>query len=118
MANGVASALRLGAKYQRRNHGLEPTWGILRSTSEREGILRAEDLKLRLPKARSPLRLGGLGERRKLPQRGPGQSPRNRRDFEHFIPIWSTFWALVNLIFLNNQIEKIVPKPSRFLKNV
>src|SRR6218665_1449891 len=34
----VASALRLGARYQRRNHGLEPAWGILRSTSEREGI--------------------------------------------------------------------------------
>src|SRR6218665_2495420 len=31
MAIGVASALRLGARYQRRNHGLEATWGILRS---------------------------------------------------------------------------------------
>src|SRR6218665_3324173 len=38
----------------------------------------AEGTKLRLPKARSPFRLGGLGERRKL--------PRNRRDFEHFMP--------------------------------
>src|SRR6218665_3883438 len=34
----------------------------------------AEGAKLRLPKARSPSRLGGLRERRKLPQRG-------RRDF-------------------------------------
>src|SRR6218665_2017868 len=32
----VASALRLVvARYQRRSHGLEPAWGILRSTSER-----------------------------------------------------------------------------------
>src|SRR6218665_4036843 len=32
--------------------------------------LSAEGAKLRLPKARSPSRLGGLGKRRKLPQRG------------------------------------------------
>src|SRR6218665_296439 len=48
-----------------------------------------------IAEGKKPLRLGGLGERRKLAK-------------------WSTFSALVNLIFFNNQIEKIVPKPSRF----
>src|SRR6218665_3552782 len=37
-----------------------------------KGGLSAEGAKLRLPKARSPSRLGGLGERRMLPQRGLG----------------------------------------------
>src|SRR6218665_1965237 len=72
-------------------------------------VASAKGSKLRLTKARSPLRLGILGERRKLRQRGlgrSGRSPRKRRDFEHFIPKWSTFLVLVNLIFLNNQIEK------------
>ena len=41
--------------------------------------LGAEGAKMRLPKARSPSQLGGLGERR--PQRGLWRSPRNRRDF-------------------------------------
>src|SRR6218665_4181726 len=49
-------------------------------------IASAEGAKLRLPEPRSPSRLGGLGERRKLPQQGLGRSPRNRRDFEHFKP--------------------------------
>ena len=49
----------------------------------------------------------GLGERRKLPQRGLGRSPRNRRNFEHFMPKWCAFWDVVNLIFFNNQIEKM-----------
>src|SRR6218665_1856162 len=64
--------------------------------------LSAEGAKLRLPKARSLSRLGDLGERRNLPQRGLGRSPRNQRDFEHFNPKWSTFWDPVNLTFLNN----------------
>src|SRR6218665_4157610 len=67
-----------------------------------KGGFRAEGAKLRLPKARSPSRLGGLGKRLNLPQRGLGRSPRNRRDFEHFKPKWSTFWDLGNLTFLNN----------------
>src|SRR6218665_3015512 len=46
---------------------------------------------LQLLKARGSSRRGGLGERRKLPQWGLGRSPRNRRDFEHFKPKWSTF---------------------------
>jgi len=49
-------------------------------------IASAEGAKLRLPKARSPYRLGGLGERRKLPKRGLGGSPRHRPNFEHFMP--------------------------------
>ena len=62
-------------------------------------VASAKGAKLRLPKAKSPSRL-------KLPQRGLERSPRKRRDFEHFMPKWSTFLALVNLIFLYNQIEK------------
>src|SRR6218665_3616415 len=58
----------------------------------------AEGVKLRLPKARSPSRLGGLGECRKLPQRGLGRSPRSRRDFEHFMQKWSTFYAKMEFI--------------------
>src|SRR6218665_1392922 len=61
--------------------------------------LSAEGAKRRLPKARSPSRRGGLGERRKLRQRGSGaepQSPRNRSDSEHFKPKWSTFLDPVN----------------------
>ena len=64
--------------------------------------LSVEGAKLRLPKARSPSRLGGLGERRKLPQRGLRRNPRIRRDFEHFKPKWSTFCNPGNLTFLNS----------------
>ena len=68
-----------------------------------------------IPKARSSSRvgllkglvLGGMGERRKLPQQGLGRSPRNRSDFEHFMRKLGPFWDLVNLRFINNQIEKI-----------
>src|SRR6218665_1799933 len=38
-------------------------------------IASAEGAKLRLPKARSPFRLGGLGERRKLPSGVLGGAP-------------------------------------------
>src|SRR6218665_459167 len=62
----------------------------------------AEGAKLQLPKARSPSQLGGLGERRKLPQQGLGRSPRNRCNFEHFKRKWSAFLDLVNLTFLSN----------------
>src|SRR6218665_1088417 len=70
-------------------------------------IASAEGGKLRLPKARSPLRLGSLRKRRKLPQQDVGRSPRNSLDFEHCMPKWSTVWDLVNLIFCNNHIEKV-----------
>jgi len=49
-------------------------WGVKKGLS-------ADGTKLRLPKERSPSRLGGLGERRKLPQRSLGRSPRSRRNF-------------------------------------
>src|SRR6218665_1890375 len=65
-----------------------------------KGGLSAEVMKLRLPKARSHSRVWGLGERRKLPQRS--LRLRNRRDFEHFKPKWSTFWDPGNFTFLNN----------------
>ena len=65
-------------------------------------IASAEGAKLRLLKARSSYRLGGLGERRKL----PSGSPRNRRNFEHFMPKWSVFWDVVNLIFLTIKLKK------------
>jgi len=67
MVNGVASATRLGGKYPRRklwNHGLEVEVYIEVYTNEyvRVGdIASAEGAKLRLPKARSPFRLRGLG---------------------------------------------------------
>src|SRR6218665_995565 len=66
------------------------------------GGLSAEGAKLRLPKARSPSRLGGLRERRKLPQRGLRRSSRNRCNFEHFKRKWSAFLDPVNLTFLGN----------------
>jgi len=46
-------------------------------------------------KARSPFRLGDLGERRKVPQQGLGRSPRNQRDFQHFMPKRANFWLLL-----------------------
>jgi len=51
------------------------SWGILNEYVRFVDIASAEGVKLRLPKARSPLRLGGLGVRRKLPQRGLGGAP-------------------------------------------
>src|SRR6218665_3945865 len=107
MANGVASALRLGARYQRRNHGLECAWGIQRSTSEREEILQA-------PKARScdcrrqeaPYDKGVWGSVVSSPSGVWGSAPETDAILNNFLAKRSTFWALVNLIFCNNQIEK------------
>ena len=42
-----------------------------------EGVKNGEGVPL-------PSRLGGLGERRELPQRGPGQSPGGKTDFSAF----------------------------------
>src|SRR6218665_505366 len=69
-------------------------------------IASAKGAKLRLPKARSPFRLGSLKERRKLPQRRLGLRPRNRRDFEHFMPNGAHFGALFNIIFLTINRKK------------
>ena len=80
-------------------------WGAYQNV--RLGLIAsAEEAKLRLPKARSSSRLRGQGERRELPQRGLGQSPRNRSDFEHFMPKLSTFWDLVNLRLLTIKSKK------------
>src|SRR6218665_1902543 len=59
-----------------------------------------------IAEGKKPLRLGSLTERRKLPQRGLGRSPRNRRDFEQFSCNMEYIWALPNLVFCNNPIEK------------
>ena len=37
-----------------------------------------------IAEGKKPLTTRGLGERRKLPQRGLRRNPRNRRDFERF----------------------------------
>jgi len=93
---------------------------IPRSTSEWERILQAPKArscecrrhKAAIAEGKKPLTTRGSEERPnfKLPQRGLGRNPRNQRDFEHFTPKRSTFWALQNLTFFNNQIKKIVPK--------
>src|SRR6218665_480081 len=62
-------------------------------------IASAEGGKLRLPKARSPLRIGGLGERRMLPSGVWGRAPETDAILNNFLAKWSTFWALVNLVF-------------------
>src|SRR6218665_1639344 len=74
-------------------------------------IASAKGAKLRLPKARSPFQLGSLRERRKLPQRGLGRSPRNPRYFEHFMPTWSAFWDVVNLI--RRDFEHFMPNGAQ-----
>src|SRR6218665_1939665 len=55
-----------------------------------------------IAEGKKPLTTRGSGERRELPQRGLGRSPRNRRNFEHFKRKWSTFLDPVNITFLNN----------------
>ena len=88
----------------------EKTWDLEAGGAyENVGVVQtasAKGAKLLLLKVRSPSRLGGLEERSKLPQRGLGQSPRNRSDFEHFMPKLGTFWDLVSLRLFNNQIQK------------
>src|SRR6218665_1618186 len=71
MASGVASALRLGARYQRRYHGREAAWGIVvyqgvrpsgrgYCKRRRREAVNAEGTKLRWPRAKSHFRLGDL----------------------------------------------------------
>src|SRR6218665_1857361 len=74
------TAIRSGVRFQfmgRLNKFLTERMGKYQAGE----IASAKDRKLRLPKARSPSRLGGLGERRKLPQRDLWRSHRNQRDF-------------------------------------
>jgi len=65
-----------------------------------------------IAEGKKPLPTRGSGERRKLLQRGLWRSPRSRRNFEHFMPKWSEFSDVVNFLFCNNQIEKIVDEIS------
>ena len=48
-----------------------------------------------------------------------GRAPETEAILKIFLAKWSTFWALVSLIFCNNEIEKSrpmpMPKPSRKL---
>src|SRR6218665_3397317 len=74
-------------------------------------IASAKGAKLRLPKARSPFRLGSLREQQSLVQ-----SPRNRRDFKHFLPNGVHFGLLLISYLKKNQIEKIAPKPRTMKK--
>ena len=46
-----------------------------------------------------PSQLGGLGERRKLPQRGPGRSPGRKRVLVHS-ELERTHVVTTNLVFL------------------
>src|SRR6218665_940731 len=87
-------------------------WGAYQSVRVGQ-IASAEGAKLPLLKAKNTSRLGGLGERRKLPQWGMGRSPRNRSNFEHFMPKLGTIWDLVNLRFLtikskNSRLKKFM----------
>ena len=50
-----------------------------------------------------PIRLGGLGERRELPQRGPGRSP-GRKWIWCILPVIETFWWKENSICLSITI--------------
>ena len=66
----------------------------------------AEGVKLRLPKARSPSRLVGLWERRKLPSVVWGGAPETEAILNIIIPKWSrpTFLDLVNLKSWQNYV--------------
>ena len=46
-----------------------------------------------------PQPIRGLGERRELPQRGPGRSPGRKTNFMHFKLHNALFWWIDNLIF-------------------
>src|SRR6218665_3759412 len=55
---------------------------------------------------KKPFTTRGLGERRKLPSGVWGSAPETDAILNNFLAKLSTFWALVNLIFCNNQIEE------------
>ena len=61
----------------------------------------------RAPKARSPSRLGGLGERRKLPQRGLGLRPSRQRILEHLISNEACFWQYISVIIHKFELTEI-----------
>ncbi len=55
-------------------------------------------------------RLGDLGERRELPQRGPGRCPARKTNFMHFKLHNALFWWIDNLIFTTLWSVKIFKK--------
>jgi len=59
-----------------------------------------------IAEGKTPLTTRGPWERRKLPSGVWGSAPETDAILNNFLAKWSTFWALVNLIFCNNQIEK------------
>ena len=69
-------------------------------------IACAEGAELAIAEGKKLLATRGLGERRKLLQRGLGRSLRNRSDIEHFRPKLGTFWEFVNLRFLTIKSKK------------
>jgi len=64
----------------------------------------AKGAKLRFPKARSPSRLGVRGSLRRYPS-GVSQKPKR---FLTFYAKMDYIFGYVNLIFISNQIEKVV----------
>src|ERR1700733_6637561 len=68
----------------------------------------------------NPQRLGGLGERRKLPQRGLGRSPRSQQNLSILWQNGGYFWFFLPRIFndaLNIKEVKIaylpIPQPPQ-----
>src|SRR6218665_555493 len=83
---------------------------------EKRGSCKRQRQEAAIAEGKKQVTTMGSGERRKLPQWGLGQSPRKGRDFEHFMPTWSTFLALVNLIFFLIKSKKAT-KTYRPMKN-
>jgi len=55
-----------------------------------------------------PSQLGGLGERRKLPQWGPGQSPSQKQILVYF-EVERTNLVTTNLLFLTLYVTQKLP---------
>jgi len=79
-------------------------------------VASAKGAKQRLPKARSPLRLGRLRERRKLPPAGSG-APENDAILNILCQNGVHFWLLLISYFLTMKSKK-ASKPNRPMKKV
>ena len=86
---GWIQEIRLGAHWSRVSAGDEPRRRRRRGDGVREGVYPL------------PSRLRGLGERRKLPQRGLGQSPSRKR----CLSISCSFFAIICLLLLILEAE-------------
>src|SRR6218665_2764809 len=78
-------------------------------------VASAKGAKLRLPKVRSPLRLGGLGERRKLPSGVWGGAPEKDAILNILCQNGVHFWLLLISYFLTIKSKK-ASKPYRPMK--